>query len=68
MISGSHASVAETEASHELMLEVVVSRSEQGSLKSAGASIDGGVLSTREIIAVVVETFPHSSVAVKVTV
>jgi hypothetical protein len=69
MISGSHASVAETEASHELMLEVVVSRSEQGSLKSAGASIDGSVISgVTVIVLVVVATLPQASVAVQVIV
>ena len=62
-------SVAETEASHELMLEVVVSRSEHGRVKSAGAAIAGDVLSGVTVMVLeVVATFPQASVAVQVTV
>ena len=62
-------SVAETEANHELMLEVVVSRSEHGNVKSAGVAIVGGVLSgVTVIVLVVVATLPQASVAVQVIV
>ena len=69
MISGSHISVADTEASHELMLDVVVSRSEHGKVRVAGAAIAGGVLSGVTVMVLeVVATFPQASVAVQVTV
>ena len=62
-------SVAETEASHELMLDVVVSRSEHGKVRLAGAVIAGGVLSgVTVMVLVVVAIFPQASVAVQVTV
>ena len=62
-------SVAETEANHELMLDVVVSRSEHGRVRFAGAVIAGGVLSgVTVMVLVVVATFPQASVAVQVIV
>ena len=62
-------SVAETEASQELMLDVVVSRSEHGKVRLAGAVIAGGVLSgVTVMVLVVVAIFPQASVAVQVTV
>ena len=62
-------SVADTEVSQELMLDVVVSRSEHGKVRSAGAAITGGVLSgVTVMVLVVVATFPQASVAVQVTV
>ena len=60
-----HISVADTEASQELMLEVVVSRSEHGKVRSAGAAIAGGVLSGVTVMVFkVVATLPQASVAV----
>ena len=62
-------SVAETEASQELMLDVVVSRSEHGKVRLAGAVIAGGVLSGVTVMVLeVVAIFPQASVAVQVTV
>ena len=62
-------SVADTEVSQELMLDVVVSRSEHGKVRSAGAAITGGVLSgVTVMVLVVVATLPQASVAVQVTV